>query len=77
MDQEAEEDEVFQEGAPSVRQPSSEANRELVAKAQRYRSILDGGIQSDAIVREKWDEWERFIMQLTWSNVGPLMLPAH
>ncbi|KIP08198.1 hypothetical protein PHLGIDRAFT_104576 [Phlebiopsis gigantea 11061_1 CR5-6] len=68
LDQEAEEDEVFQEDAPSVRQPSSEANRDLVAKAQRYRGILDGGMQSDTTVRQKWDEWQRFIVQLTWSN---------
>ena len=72
LDQEAEEDEVFQAEAPSVRQASSVANEQLVAKAQRYRAILDGGIQSDAIVREKWDEWERFISQLTWSNVRTL-----
>ena len=70
LDQEAEEDEVLQEDAPSVRSSSSEANWELVAKAQRYRTILDGAIQSDEIVRKKWDEWEQFILQLTWSNVG-------
>lgn len=60
---------MLQEDAPSVRQPSSEANRDLVAKAQRFRTILDGGVQSDEIVRKKWDEWEQFILQLTWSNV--------
>ncbi|EKM58371.1 uncharacterized protein PHACADRAFT_159473 [Phanerochaete carnosa HHB-10118-sp] len=68
LDQEAEEDEVFQAEAPAVRAPSSEANQALVAKAQRYKGILDGGMQSDAIVREKWEQWERFITQLTWSN---------
>ena len=74
MDQEAEEDEVFQVEAPSVRPSSPEANQDLVAKAQRYKGILDNAVQSDAIVREKWDEWERFIMQLTWSNVRPLIV---
>ena len=75
LDQEAEEDEVFQEDTPSVRQPSSEANRDLVSKAQRYRTILDGAVQSDKTVRQKWNEWERFIVQLTWSNVCPLDHP--
>ena len=70
LDQEAEEDEVFQEEAPSARVPSEQANKELVTKAQRYKQILDEAMQSDELVRDKWDEWEQNIIELTWSEAG-------
>ena len=69
MDQEAEEDEVLQAGLPSLRLASQEANKELVTKAERYRAILKQASDSDKVVRDKWDEWETNITELTWSEV--------
>ncbi|KAH8092591.1 pH-response regulator [Cristinia sonorae] len=68
MDQEAEEDEQFRAENPTARLPSHEANQELVAKAQRYRGVLDQANESDEIVRTKWDEWETNISELTWDE---------
>ncbi|GJE88739.1 BRO1-domain-containing protein [Phanerochaete sordida] len=68
LDQEAEEDELLQAEGAGLRAPSEAANAALIERAQRYRAILDGGVQSDAVVRDKWDQWERFVAQLTWSN---------
>ncbi|KAJ3557381.1 hypothetical protein NM688_g1507 [Phlebia brevispora] len=68
LDQEAEEDEVFQAGLPGVRAASQEANKELTTKAEKYRSILQQAGASDQVVRAKWDEWEQNITELTWSN---------
>ena len=69
LDQEADNDESLQEDAPGRREPSAEANKELVAKATRYRQILDEAAQSDEVVRGKWDDWEQNITELTWSEV--------
>lgn len=40
-----------------------------MAKATRYRQILDEAAQSDEVVRGKWDDWEQNITELTWSEV--------
>ncbi|KAF7794805.1 hypothetical protein EIP86_005947 [Pleurotus ostreatoroseus] len=69
LDQEAEEDEVLQAGLPSLRLASQEANKELVTKAERYRAILKQASDSDKVVRDKWDEWEANITELTWSEL--------
>lgn len=69
LDMEAEEDEVFQEEASGSRLPSSEANKELVSKAERYRQILGDAAQSDELVRAKWETWEQNIIELTWDEV--------
>ncbi|KAH9849704.1 BRO1-domain-containing protein [Lenzites betulinus] len=68
LDQEADEDEALRErGRPvTERLPSLEANRELVAKEQQYRNVLEKARESDALVRKKWEEWEDSITQLTW-----------
>ncbi|PCH42163.1 BRO1-domain-containing protein [Wolfiporia cocos MD-104 SS10] len=63
LDQEAEEDETFRN---TGRLPSHEANVELTGKAERYRRILEQASQSDEHVRQKWDEWEANITELTW-----------
>ncbi|CCM00096.1 uncharacterized protein FIBRA_02123 [Fibroporia radiculosa] len=68
LDQEAEEDESFQAEHSVERLSSHEANKELIAKAERYRAILDQAAQSDELVRTKWDEWERNIVELTWDE---------
>ncbi|KAI0775185.1 BRO1-domain-containing protein [Trametes elegans] len=69
LDQEADEDEALREAhSVSDRVPSLEANRTLIEKAQQYRSVLDQARESDALVREKWEEWEDAIAQLTWSE---------
>ncbi|KAI0766745.1 ALIX V-shaped domain binding to HIV-domain-containing protein [Irpex lacteus] len=68
LDQEADNDEVLQADAPGSREPSAEANKELVAKASRYRQILEEAAQSDEVVRGKWDDWEQNISELTWSE---------
>ncbi|KAI0359835.1 BRO1-domain-containing protein [Trametes cingulata] len=68
LDQEADEDETLREGSRPIpdRLPSLEANRDLVAKQQQYRTVLDQARESDALVRQKWEEWEESITQLTW-----------
>ncbi|KAI0787643.1 pH-response regulator [Fomes fomentarius] len=69
LDQEAEEDETFRETSPQAdRIPSHEANRELVEKSDKYRAILQQAGDSDQLVRQKWEEWEDNITQLTWSE---------
>ncbi|EPQ54076.1 BRO1-domain-containing protein [Gloeophyllum trabeum ATCC 11539] len=68
LDQEAEEDEDFQRDNPSIRPPSHEANKDLISKADRYRAILSQAVESDEVVRRKWDDWERNIIELTWDK---------
>ncbi|OSD06599.1 BRO1-domain-containing protein [Trametes coccinea BRFM310] len=69
LDQEADEDEVLRERHPmSDRLPSVEANKELVSRAQQFRTVLEQARESDALVRQKWEEWEDTIAQLTWSE---------
>ncbi|KAH9838254.1 BRO1-domain-containing protein [Rhodofomes roseus] len=68
LDQEAEEDEAFRAEAKADRPPSHESNKELTAKAERYRSILDQASESDEHVRQKWDEWEKNIVEFTWDE---------
>ena len=70
LDQEADEDENFRESHPDTeRALSHEANRELIEKEQRYRAILQQAQDSDEVVRQKWEEWEENIIQLTWTEV--------
>ena len=77
LDQEAEADEEFQEESFNARSPSQEANKDFVAKAERYRGILQRAAESDEVVRSKWEEWEQNITELTWSEVGQsLFFPA-
>ena len=69
LDNEASEDEAARKRAKIGRPPSHEANVELVEKEKRYRTILGQAATSDESVRQKWDEWESNIIQLTWSEV--------
>lgn len=66
LDNEASEDENARQDISLDRPTSHEANVDFVAKAARYRGILDKAADSDAIVRHKWDEWEDSITELTW-----------
>ncbi|TFK40326.1 BRO1-like domain-containing protein [Crucibulum laeve] len=68
LDNEASEDEAARKDSPLNRLPSHEANAELTGKATRYRSILEQAAASDETVRQKWDEWEENIIQLTWDE---------
>lgn len=70
LDDEAEEDEDFQVSMPSTRKPSIEANVELVEKAKRYRGILTQAADSDEVIRVRWMDWEKNIVQLTWDEVS-------
>ncbi|KAF8206432.1 BRO1-like domain-containing protein [Mycena galopus ATCC 62051] len=65
LDNEASEDEAMRKDAAYDRPPSHEANVELVEKERRYRDILGRAAASDETVRQKWDEWEGSIVQLT------------
>lgn len=71
LDDEAEEDEDFQASMPSARKPSIEANVELVEKAKRYRGIITQAADSDEVIRVRWMDWEKNIVQLTWDEVSP------
>lgn len=70
LDHEASEDETVRRDTPLDRLPSHEANVDLIDKEKRYRSILAQALSSDEVVRQKWDEWEPNIVELTWSEVG-------
>ncbi|KIM39855.1 hypothetical protein M413DRAFT_19615 [Hebeloma cylindrosporum] len=65
LDGEASEDEAARKEMPLNRLKSYEANAELIEKANRYRSILTQAAESDESVRQKWDEWEESITELT------------
>lgn len=65
LDSEASEDEAARRETPMSRPPSHEANRELVMKQNRYRTILTQAAESDEVVRRKWEEWEDQISELT------------
>ncbi|KAF8485939.1 pH-response regulator [Russula ochroleuca] len=68
LDQEASEDEQFRRNTPTQRLPSHQANEQLTSKAERYRNILTQAAESDAVIRQRWEEWEKCIVQLTWDE---------
>ncbi|KAG6879119.1 hypothetical protein C0992_005096 [Termitomyces sp. T32_za158] len=68
LDNEASEDEAARKVNSLDRLPSHEANVELITKEKRYRTILTQAAASDETVRQKWDEWEQSIIELTWSE---------
>lgn len=70
LDNEATEDEATRKEIPMSRPLSHEANRELVAKQQRYRSVLVEAAQSDHTVRQKWEDSEAAIVNLTLEEVS-------
>ena len=69
LDQEASEDEQLRRNAPTQRLPSHQANEQLTTKAERYSNILNQAAESDAVIRRRWEEWEKCIVQLTWDEV--------
>lgn len=74
LDQEASEDEgirstAVKDGRSWTRLPSYEANIELTNKEKRYRHLLDDAAEGDRQIRNKWEEWEESITQLTWDEV--------
>lgn len=69
LDGEASEDEAARKENRIDRVPSHEANRELTDRERSYRGILEQASESDEIVRNKWDEWEPNIVELTWDEV--------
>ena len=69
LDSEASEDEAARKDTRINRQPSHEANKDLIEQERRYRSILDQATVSDELVRQKWDEWENNVVELTWDEV--------
>ncbi|KAG5647384.1 hypothetical protein DXG03_000454 [Asterophora parasitica] len=68
LDNEASEDEAARKHTALNRLPSHEANVELIEKEKRYRAILAQAATSDETVRQKFDEWERNIVELMWSE---------
>lgn len=74
LDSEASEDEAARKEVPMKRSPSHEANRELVQKQARYRSILIEAAGSDEVVRQKWKQWENPISQLALDEVEICLL---
>lgn len=69
LDNEASEDENFRKDILLDRSPSHEVNVEFIEKQERYRAILDQARGSDDTVRQKWDDWEKNIIELTWDEV--------
>lgn len=75
LDSEASEDEAARKEIALNRRPSHEANVELIEKERRYRSILAEAAVSDETIRQKWDEWEDSVIQLTWDEVSQFSYP--
>jgi programmed cell death 6-interacting protein len=74
LDNEASEDEAARKDFSLTRPISHEANAELIEKASRYRNILIEASKSDELIRQKWDEWEESIAELTLEEVtAPLL----
>lgn len=73
LDNEASEDESARRRSNLNRAPSHEANLELIEKEKRYRSILQQAAASDETVRQKWDEWEDNIVELTQDEVRQVL----
>jgi programmed cell death 6-interacting protein len=78
LDNEASEDETFFEQLPnggsqiatnSGYYASQRANKDLIAKANSYRQILENAAASDATVRSKWEEWEENVTVLCADQV--------
>ena len=69
LDQEASEDEHLRRNTPTQRLPSHQANEQLTTKAKRHRNILNQAAESDAVIRQRWEESQKFIVQLTWDEV--------
>ena len=69
MDNEASEDEAARKEFPLARPSSHEANAEFIEKANRYRNILAEASESDEHIRQKWDEWEENVAELTLDEV--------
>ncbi|KAF9532602.1 BRO1-like domain-containing protein [Crepidotus variabilis] len=70
LDNEASEDEAARKSLPIDRLKSHEANVELTEKSKRYQSILTQASESDEHVRQKWDEWESRITELTMDEAN-------
>lgn len=86
LDTEASEDETFlaqlsedsaQFATASGYLPSHKANKDLVAKANSYRQILDNAASSDAVVRGKWEEWEENVAVLSSQPVSLCLNVIH
>ncbi|CUA73408.1 pH-response regulator protein palA/RIM20 [Cryptococcus neoformans var, neoformans B-3501A] [Rhizoctonia solani] len=87
LDNEASEDETFftqlpEDGAQIATQAgyfaSHIANKDLTAKANSYRQILDNAASSDATVRGKWEEWEENVTVLCSDQEEmERMVPSH
>ncbi|KDQ14864.1 hypothetical protein BOTBODRAFT_158886 [Botryobasidium botryosum FD-172 SS1] len=71
LDAEATEDEQYRDAFKEdewTRTPSHEANWELTDQATRYRDVLDRAGESDAVVENKWEEWEDRVKVLGWDE---------
>lgn len=77
LDNEASEDEAARSSKPLTRPPSHVANQELTSKGERYRRILAEAKDSDEHVRQKWDEWEINIRELTWDEASLFILTTN
>ncbi|CAE6500532.1 unnamed protein product [Rhizoctonia solani] len=87
LDNEASEDETFfaqlpEGGAQIATQAgyfaSHTANKDLTAKANSYRQILDNAASSDATIRNKWEEWEENVTVLCSDQEEmERMVPSH
>jgi hypothetical protein len=77
LDNEASEDEAARKDFFLSRPCSHEANGELIEKANRYRNILEEASKSDDLIRQKWDEWEESIAELTLDEVSGLFLQPY
>ncbi|QRV89818.1 vacuolar protein sorting-associated protein BRO1 [Ceratobasidium sp. AG-Ba] len=87
LDTEAAEDETFfaqlpegmaQTATDAGYSNSHVANKELTAKANNYRQILDNAASSDAVVRSKWEEWEENVEVLSSEpDQMERLIPSH
>ena len=69
LDQEASEDEQLRRNTPTQRLHSHQANEQLTTMAGRHRNYLNQAAESDAVNRQRWEDWEECIVRLTWDEV--------
>ncbi|KII89959.1 hypothetical protein PLICRDRAFT_159226 [Plicaturopsis crispa FD-325 SS-3] len=65
LDNEASEDEAARKSGLIDRPFSHDANKHLVEKERRYRDVVRQAKDSDALVVDKWEQWEKNITDLT------------
>lgn len=69
LDDEASDDESARRSGTISRAPSYIAGKELVDKGVRYQKIIADATASDALIQNKWDQYNQYIEHFMLSPV--------